>query len=69
MQGTSVKIKSENQVVKWSIIEDVDPPISHGLAERSNLGIKDFYYENILRDEVFARIFFHLMWIGIVKQM
>jgi hypothetical protein len=29
-QGTSVEIKYKNQVVKWTVIEDVDPPISHG---------------------------------------
>jgi hypothetical protein len=59
MQGTSVEIKSKNQVVKWTVIEDVDPPISHGPPERQNLGIKDFDYNNIPRDEVFARMFFH----------
>jgi hypothetical protein len=35
MQGTSVEIKSKNQMVKWTIIEDVDPPMMHGPAERS----------------------------------
>jgi hypothetical protein len=69
MQGTSVEIKSKNQVVKWTVIEDVDPPISHGPPERQNLGIQDFDYNNIPRDEVFSRMFFHLMWIGIDEQL
>jgi hypothetical protein len=69
MKGTSVKIKSKNQVVKWTFIEYVDPPISHGPPERPNLGIQDFDYNNIPRDEVFACMFFHLMWIGIDEQL
>jgi hypothetical protein len=69
MQGTSIKIKSNNQVVKLTVIEDVDPPISHGPAETPNLGIHDFDYENIPRDEVFACMFFHLMWIEIDEQL
>jgi hypothetical protein len=68
MQGTSVEIKSKNQVFKWTVIEDVNLPISHGPPERQNLGIQDFDYNNIPRDEVFARMFFHLMWIGIDEQ-
>jgi hypothetical protein len=68
MQGTSVEIKSKNQILKWTIIEDVDPPMMHGPAERSNLGIQDFYFENMPRNEVFARMFFHLVWIGIDEQ-
>jgi hypothetical protein len=69
MQGTSAEIKSKNQMVKWTIIADVDPPMMHGPAERSNLGIQDFDFENMPRDEVFARMFFHLMWIGIYEQL
>jgi hypothetical protein len=56
-------------VVKWTVIEDVDPPIGHGPPERQNLGIQDFDYNNIPRDEVFACMFFHLMWIGIDEQL
>jgi hypothetical protein len=33
MQGTSVEIKSRNQMVKWTIIEDVDPQMMHGPAK------------------------------------
>jgi hypothetical protein len=69
MQGTSVEIKYKNQVVKWTVIEYVNPPISHGPPERQNLGIQDFDYSNIPRDEVFAPIFFLLMWIGIDEQL
>jgi hypothetical protein len=69
MQGTAVEIKSKNQVVKRTVIEDVDPSISHGPPERQNLGIQDFDYKNIPHDEVFARMFFHLMWIGIDEQL
>jgi hypothetical protein len=69
MQGMSVEIKLKNQVVKWTVIGDEDPPISHGPPERPNLGIQDFDYDNIPRDEVFARMFFHLMWIGIDEQL
>jgi hypothetical protein len=69
MQDTSVEIKSKNQIVKWRIIEDVDPPMMHGPAETSNLGIQDFDFENMPHDEVFARMFFHLMWIGIDEQL
>jgi hypothetical protein len=69
MQGTSVEIKSKNQVVKWTVIENVNPPISHGPPERQNLGIQDFDYNNIPLDEVCARMFFHLMWIGICEQL
>jgi hypothetical protein len=69
MQGKSVAIKSKNQMVKWTIIADVEPPMMHGPAERSNLGIQDFDFENMPRDEVFARFFFHLMWIGIDEQL
>jgi hypothetical protein len=69
MQGTPVKIKSKNQVVKWTFIEDVNPPISHGPPEIQNLGIQDFDYNNIPRDEVFAGMFFHLMWNGIDEQL
>jgi hypothetical protein len=69
MQGTYVEIKSKNQMVKWTIIEDVDPPMMHGPAERSDLRIQDFDFENMPRDEVFARMFFHLMWIGIDEQV
>jgi hypothetical protein len=65
MQVTSVEIKSKNQVAKWTVIEDVNPPISHCPPERQNLGIQDFDYNNIPRDEVFGHMFFHLMWIGI----
>jgi hypothetical protein len=68
-QGTSVEIKLKNQVVKWTVIEDVYPSISHGPPERPHLGIKDFDYNNIPRDEVFACMFFHLMWIGIDEQL
>jgi hypothetical protein len=66
---SSRRIKSKNQVVKWTVIEDVDPTISHGPPERQNLGIQDFDYNNIPRDEVFARMFFLLMWIGIDEQL
>jgi hypothetical protein len=69
MQGTSIEIKSENQVVKWTVIEDVDPLISHGPPEKPNLGIHDFDYNNIPHDGVFAHMFFHLMWIGIDEQL
>jgi hypothetical protein len=69
MLGTSVEIKSKNHVVKWTVIEDGDPSISHGPPERQNLGIQDFDYNNIPSDEVFARMFFHLMWIGIAEQL
>jgi hypothetical protein len=69
MQGTSVEIKSNKQVVMWTVIEDVDPPISHCPPERLNLGIQDFDYNNIPCDEVFARMFFHLMWIEIDEQL
>jgi hypothetical protein len=69
MQGTFVEIKSKNQILKWTIIEDVDPPMMHGPAERSNLGIQDFDFENMPRDEVFARMFFHLTWIGIDEHL
>jgi hypothetical protein len=69
MQGTFVEMKSKNKMVKWTIIADVDPPMMHGPAERSNLGIQDFDFENMPRDEVFARMFFHLMWIGIDEQL
>jgi hypothetical protein len=30
MHGMSVEIKSKNQLVKWTVIEDVNPPMSHG---------------------------------------
>jgi hypothetical protein len=69
MQGTSVKMKSKNHMLKWTIITDVDPPMMHGPAERSNLGIQDFDFENMPRDEVFACMFFHLMWIGTDEQL
>jgi hypothetical protein len=69
MQGTSVEMKSKNQMVKWTITADVDPPMMHGPAERSNLGIQDFDFDNMPRDEVFARIFFHLMWILNYEQL
>jgi hypothetical protein len=41
----------------------------HGPAERSNLGIQDFDFENMPRDDFFACMFFHLMWIGIDEQL
>jgi hypothetical protein len=69
MQGTSVEIKSKNQMGKWTVIEDVDPSINNGPPERPNLGIQDFDYNNIPRDEVFALMFFHFMWIGIDEQI
>jgi hypothetical protein len=56
-------------MVKWTIITDVDPPMMHGPAERSNLGIQDFDFENMPRDEFFARMFFQLMRIGIDEQL
>jgi hypothetical protein len=69
VQGTSVEIKSKNQAGKWTVIEDVDPPISHGPPERPNLGIQYFDYNNIPCDEVFSRMFFYLMWIKIDEQL
>jgi hypothetical protein len=64
-----MEIKSKNQVVKWTVIEDFDLPISLGPLERQSLGIQYFDYNNIPHDEVSARMFFNLMWIGVDEQL
>jgi hypothetical protein len=69
LKGTSVKIKLKNQVVKWTVAEDVDPPVASGVAERPNLGMHAFNFEDCPSDELFGCMFLELLWTDIDCQL
>jgi hypothetical protein len=69
LKGTSVEIKSKNQVVKWTVVEDVDPPVVSGAAERPNLGMHAFNFEDCPSDELFGCMFMELLWTDIDSQL
>jgi hypothetical protein len=69
LKGTSVEIKSKNQVVKWTVAEDVDPPVVSGAAERPNLGMHAFDFEDCPSDELFVCMFLELLWTEINSQL
>lgn len=69
LEGTSVEIKSKNQVVKWTVAKDVDPPVASGAAERPNLGMHAFDFEDCPSDELFGSMFLELLWTDIDSQL
>jgi hypothetical protein len=69
LKGTSVEIKSNNQVVKWTVAEDVDSPVASGAAERPNLGMHTFNFEDCPSDELFGCMFMEFIWTDIDSQM
>jgi hypothetical protein len=69
LEGTPVKIKSKNQVVKWTVAKDVDPPVASGAAERPNLGMHAFDFEDCPSDELFECMFLELLWTDIDSQL
>jgi hypothetical protein len=69
INGTSVEIKLKNQVVKWTVAKDVDPPVASSADERPNHGTHAFDFEDCPSDELFGCMFLELLWIDIDSQL
>jgi hypothetical protein len=69
LKGNSVEIKSKNQVVKWIVTKDADPPVASGASERPNLGMHAFNFEDCPSDELCGRMFMELLWTDIDSQL
>jgi hypothetical protein len=56
-------------VVKWTVAEDIDPPVASGAAEHLNLGMHAFDFEDCPLDELFGCMFLELIWTDIDSQL